>query len=83
MNVARLKVGDRIRVAQIPPAVLLDRNRFPETLELFEKAVGRVYEIRGIDEHGHAELWLRDDGTEESGGGAHSIYVEPEFVQIA
>jgi hypothetical protein len=83
MTVARLKVGDRIRVAQIPPSVLLAQQRFPETLELFQKAVGRVYEIRGIDEHGHAELWLRDDGSEDIGGGAHSIYVEPEFVQIA
>ena len=83
MTAGRLKVGDRIRVAQIPVAVLRDQKRFPETFELFQKAVGHVYEIRDIDEHGHAELWLRENGAEDSGGGAHSIYIEPQFVRIA
>jgi len=79
----KLKAGDQVRVTQIPPAVIRDRDRLPETFDLFEKAVGHVYEIRDIDQHGHAELWLRDDGSEDRSGGAHSIYVEPEFVQIA
>jgi hypothetical protein len=57
-----------------------DRERFPETFELFEKAVGRIYQIREIDEHGYAEIWLCDDGSEDTTGAAHSIWVEPEFV---
>jgi hypothetical protein len=83
MTAMNLKVGDRIRVAQIPLAVLRYRKRFPETFELFQRAVGHIYEIRDINEHGHAELWLQDDGAEDSGGGAHSIYIEPEFIHIA
>ena len=77
-----IKAGDRIKLVQIPPRVVSDRERFPETFELLEKAVGHVYEIRDIDEHNHAELWLRDDGSEASTGAAHSIWVEPEFVLV-
>ena len=83
MTLENFNVGDRVRVAQIPAQVVRDRGRFPDTFDLFQKAVGQVYEIRSIDEHGHAELWLRDDGSEDCRGVAHSIYIEREFVQIA
>jgi hypothetical protein len=78
-----LQVGVRVRVARRPVPVAQDRQRFPETFDLFQKAIGRAYQVRAIDEHGHAELWLRDDGDEDIGGGAHSIYIEPEFLEIA
>ena len=80
MAVRVLKVGDRIKLVRVPPQVVRDRERFPETIALFEKAVGRLFLIRDIDEHGHAELWLRDDGSEDNTGAADSIWVEPEFT---
>ncbi len=81
MTASGLKVGDKIKIVRIPPQVLSDRKRFPETFELFEKAVGRVYQIRDFGEYGHLELWLHDDGSEEASGGAHSIWVEPEYAE--
>ena len=80
MAVHELRVGERIKLVRVPPRVVENSERFPETFELFEKAVGRMYQIRDFDEHGHIELWLCDDGSEDSTGAAHSIWVEPEFV---
>ena len=80
MPVNALRTGELIKVAQIPSQLLANRERFPETFDLFGKAVGHAYQIRDIDEHGHIELWLSDDGSEDSTGAAHSIWVEPEFV---
>jgi len=80
MTARNPQAGDRVKLVRIPPAVVSNRERFPETFELFEKSVGHTYQVRDIDEHGHAELWLQDDGSEDSTGAAHSIWVEPEFV---
>jgi hypothetical protein len=71
MAVHALKVGDRIKLVRIPPQVFRDRERFPETNGFFEKAIGSVFLI--CDKHGHAEPWLRDDGSEDSTWAAHSI----------
>jgi hypothetical protein len=81
MTAQAFKVGDQVKLLQVPPQVLCDRERFPETAELFERAVGRTYEVRDFGRYGHIELWLCDDGSEDSTGAAHSIWVEPEFVQ--
>ena len=77
-----LKVGDRIKLVRIPPQVLADRERFPETFELLEKAIGREYETRGVDRYGHVEVWLHEDGSEDTTGATHSIWVEAEFVLV-
>ena len=75
-----LRIGDRITITRVPTRVVMDRERFPETFDLFEKALGRIYEIRGFSDYGHLEIWLHEDGSEDRSGGADSIWVEPEFV---
>jgi hypothetical protein len=57
-----------------------DRSKFPETLVLFERAIGRALTVRGFDEHAHVELWLLNDGSDNDNGTAHSIWVEPEHL---
>ena len=74
------KVGDRVKLVNIPPEVERDRSRFPETFALFQLALGRVFEIRGFGEYGHAELWLHADGTPADTGKADSIFVESEHL---
>lgn len=80
MTASRLEVGDRVKITIIPPQVERDRSRFPDTLALFQNAVGRVFHIRGFGEYGHAEIWLRQNGSEDGTGAAHSIWVEPEYL---
>jgi hypothetical protein len=80
MKVPQFKVGEQVKLTRIPPQVERDRPGFPETFALFEKAIGRVFQIRGFDEYGHIELWLREDGSEDDRGVAHTIWVEPEYM---
>jgi hypothetical protein len=67
----------------IPPQVEQDRDKFPETHALFKKAKGRIFRIRDFDQYGHAELWLLDDGSESKENVKHSIWVEPEHLEMA
>jgi len=80
MNTSPFKVGDTVRLTGIPPQVQGDRGRFPDTFTLFERAVGGRFRVRGFDEYGHAELWLSDDGSEDTRGVSNSIWVEPQFL---
>jgi hypothetical protein len=80
MKVPAFNVGDQVKLNGIPTPVEGDRERFPETFALFQKAVGRTFRVRGFGEYGHAELWLREDGSENENGGVNSIWVEPEHL---
>ncbi len=77
------KVGNRVKLIKIPPQVEHARRRFPETFSIFQKAVGKEFRVQGFDDYGHVELWLREDGSEDTGGAAHTVWVEPEFLSVA
>jgi len=83
MTASKLKVGDRVKITRIPPGVERDRSRFPETFALFQNAVGRLFQIRDFGECGHAEIWVRQNGSEHKTGGADSIWVELEHLVAA
>ena len=60
MDMADLKIGDKVRVIQAPPAVA----QMPrETRELFRKCVGQMLKIDVFDDYGHLELNVMDDGS--------------------
>jgi hypothetical protein len=80
MTKPAFKVGDRVKLVSIPPEVERDRSRFSETFALFQLAVGRVFDIRGFDEYGHAELWLHPDGAPAGSAAADSVWVEPKYL---
>jgi hypothetical protein len=80
MKLPRFKVGDTVKLTGIPPRVDQDQQRFPETLDIFQRAVGRTLRVQGFDEYGRVELWLRDDGSEDERGVSHSIWVEPDYI---
>ncbi|PWU12352.1 MAG: hypothetical protein C5B50_21595 [Verrucomicrobia bacterium] len=52
-----------------------------ETREIFRKCVGQILRIDGFDQHGHLEVNVLDDGTQSPDYCAHTIRIEPEFVQ--
>ena len=81
MDVPAFKVGDRVKLLNVPPEVERDRLRFPETFSLFQRALGRVFEIRGFGEHGHAEIWVSLDGSPADTAAADSVWVEPTYLE--
>lgn len=75
---AALKVGDSVRVLKVPPAV---EQQMPQDIrQLFQRCVGQVLRIEDIDEHGHLEFWITDEGLQAPDCTKHSIWIEPEFV---
>jgi hypothetical protein len=57
-----LKVGDRIRLVEMPPEFLQEGYIIlPETVRVYRKllARGRHLRIREIDEYGHPWIWCR------------------------
>src|SRR5687768_5094482 len=80
---AVIRVGDRVRITAIPPDVagLADDADELGTEGVFRQCLGLAFRVRGIDEHGHLELWVhgRDDGHPHAY--LESIWVEPAYVE--
>jgi hypothetical protein len=74
-----MKPGDKIRVLRVPPPV--EQETPEEVLLLFRRCVGQVLRIEAIDEHGHLELYVREDGTQAPDCLHHMIWIEPEHVE--
>ena len=73
------KVGDRVRVLQVPPSV---EEKMPEeTRQVFRRCVGQVLRIDGFGRYGHLELKVLDDGSQSPGNCDHTIWIESEFVE--
>jgi hypothetical protein len=74
MKTARTpNLGDVVRLAQVPPAVLADAPA--ETLRIFQLALGHTFVVRGFGPYGHVELEV---SKIERG---HTIWVEPECLR--
>ena len=73
-----MKVGDRVRIIQVPP--ILPEDARLRTRSLFELCVGRVFPIVEFNDVG----WLELEVGEVLGKPAcmDSIWIEPEFVEI-
>lgn len=80
---APFEIGQLVMVHSVPPPVIAEREKFPGTLKLIQKAIGNTYCIRSFNQYGFAELWLNDDGTENLSGTTHSIWVEPCYLRSA
>lgn len=68
MEDSKFKLGDRVKMTVVPPQVEKDESRSPDTFALFQRAVGRDYEVRGFNDYGLIELWLLDGGFEDHRG---------------
>jgi hypothetical protein len=85
-----LKVGDRVRVIDIPSGFKdlnydLDQKnpelRTMRTGELFRFCVGREFVIEEFNQYGYAELSVDKDRTVRKKFGLNSIWLEPEFLK--
>lgn len=80
MTQSSIKIGDTIRVLRVPPDV--ERFMPPETQELFRRCVGQVLRVEGFDDYGGLELLVLDDGSQAPSHGHHTIWIEPEYVEL-
>ena len=74
-----LKVGDRVRVLQVPPVLPKDDDRL-KTESLFALCVGRVFPIVGFNDAGWLELEVGE--VWDKVPCMDTIWIEPEFVEI-
>lgn len=78
-HTSTLKVGDLVRILRVPLAV---QRQMPEQIrQLFRRCVGKVLRIEDIDEHGHLELWVMQNGSQAPDCTKHTIWIEPRHVR--
>ena len=70
-----VRKGMKVKVVAVP--YLPDYMR-EDSLPIFQKAQGRVFEVWEIDEHG--QIWIEVEGDKLPN--EHSIGLEPECVEI-
>jgi len=77
------KIGDKVRVMQIPPYLYKDDALAEETAEFFEHCLGKVFRVEDFDQNGQLELWATEKGNRRRvfGTRSHWIWIEPEYVE--
>jgi hypothetical protein len=79
-----MKIGDKVKVVGIPPDVH-DHDDL-KTRSLFEKCMGKVFQVEGLEKvEGLDHPLVRLDVGHVVGKNSweHTIWVEPEFVELA
>lgn len=76
-----LKLKQKVLLNRVPQAVIRDRNKFPETWLLFNRAVGNKFTIQSFNQIGMAEVYVLPDGS-EGDACADSLFVEPEYLVV-
>jgi hypothetical protein len=81
MTIKDYKIGDKIRVIAVPPLVI---EQMPEeTIKLFQKCVGQELRIVGFnEEYELLEFHVEDDGAQSKEDTNHTIWLEPEYVEM-
>lgn len=72
------RVGDRVRVVSLPDV----SNLAVSTRVAFRLALGKVFKVEGIGEHGHLELVLGPEADQRLGGFMNTIWIEPEHTVL-
>jgi len=84
----KLKIGDRVRIVDIPsgfkdPNYDLkedDEHWKMRTAELFRFCLGREFAIQAFNKYGYAELSVNKDQSVRKKFGLNTIWIEPEFL---
>jgi len=84
----KLKIGDRVRIIDIPygfkdPDCDLKDPLFREmrTAELFRFCLGREFMIQNFGRYGHADLSVHEDRAVRKKFGLNTIWIEPKFLE--
>lgn len=82
-EMADYRVGDKVRVIQVPPYLYTDSPVDGETAEFIGRCLGKVFRVEAFDAHGQLELWATEKGNRRKATGlnSHTIWMEPEYVE--
>jgi hypothetical protein len=74
-----LKVGDYVRLTAVPPGLPNPETEDLHTKDIFQRCLGHVFRVAGFQGE-----WLELEVGEVTGEPAymHSIWVEPDFVEL-
>ncbi len=78
---AGYQVGDKVRVIRVPLYLNTDNPVDKDTARFFERCLGKTFQVEDFDEYGQLELWVTEDGSQAPDILAHTIWVEPEYVE--
>ena len=73
-----MKIGEKVRVARVPDAVLRGKVDDLNTRRIFELCVGRVFSIAGLS-NGLIELHVGEVVGQPAY--IHSIWIEPDYIE--
>ena len=74
-----IEKGDMVRVTRIPPD-LGDRAGIG-TPQVFEAALGKIFRVQDITEHGLLELVVAERHPSSDTYESDTIWIEPDFVE--
>jgi hypothetical protein len=74
-----IKVGDRVRVQEIPPEI---QEMSAATQEIFALCLGKTFPVRDFDQFGHLELWVGHIHDEKVEPFMEQIWIEAKFVEV-
>jgi hypothetical protein len=84
----KLRIGDRVRIIDIPsgfkdPNCDLKDPLFREmrTAELFRFCLGREFVIQDFNQYGYADLSVHEDRAVRKKFGLNTIWIEPKFLE--
>ena len=80
---AYYQVGDVVRVTQVPPYLYTGNPVDQDTARMFELCLRHQFRVEAFDEYGQLELWVTDEGKQAADCLSHTIWIEPEFVELA
>lgn len=75
----RLKVGDIVRILDVPDLSGMHPASLAESLPVFQHLVGKYKRVREFDEHGL--VWLEFRIREGQHAGWHSVGIEPWLLK--
>jgi phosphoglycolate phosphatase len=73
-----LHVGVAVKIIDIPAPI---RALYPEDKLIFTNCLGQILTIRGLNDYGDFEFWVRDDGSDTSDPCQHTIWIDIDCIQ--
>jgi hypothetical protein len=71
--------GDVVRVRRLPPGF---ENLAADQQQIYDLCLGRVFEVRGLDDHGRVEIDVTRIGEREMFGRFKKVFIDSECLEV-
>jgi phosphoglycolate phosphatase len=73
-----LHVGVSVKIIDVPAPV---RDLHPDDKIIFTNCIDQILTIRGLNDYGDFEFWVRDDGSDTSDPCQHTLWIDIDCIQ--